>query len=110
MASVNILADGSRTEGEIFWIREGVAVIGRTEGQILIPHDPNISSRHAEIVRRHTEGKYTWHINDLESQNGVFLRVTSRTLSHNDAFMIGQRLFRLDTVSQAEVYPVFRTV
>lgn len=101
IASLKVLADGSRTDGETYWIREGTVVIGRTEGQIVIAHDPNISSRHAEVVRRNLDGKYTWHITDLDSKSGVFVRVRSHQLKNNDVFMIGQRLFRLDLASGA---------
>ncbi|HXN30265.1 MAG TPA: FHA domain-containing protein, partial [Polyangiaceae bacterium] len=45
--------------------------IGRTEGSILFADDPFVSPRHARIVARGGE----FFVRDLESTNGVFVRI-----------------------------------
>jgi pSer/pThr/pTyr-binding forkhead associated (FHA) protein len=69
-------------------------VIGRTEGDILIPHDPMISSRHAEIVRFLDGGRYRWRLTDLRSTNGTFVRLNTFQLKHNQEILIGSHRFR----------------
>src|SRR4051794_27294332 len=50
MALLNVLDDGCDT-GEVLRIRTASFVIGRIEGDLIIPHDEGISGRHAEINR-----------------------------------------------------------
>jgi len=47
--------------------------IGRSEGDILIPDDPYLSPRHARVAFRGARA----YIRDLNSVNGLFLRVSS---------------------------------
>jgi pSer/pThr/pTyr-binding forkhead associated (FHA) protein len=49
--------------------------LGRLEGQILFPEDPYISPRHARIVARGAD----LYLRDLESTNGVFMRIPYQT-------------------------------
>jgi hypothetical protein len=44
-----VLDDGEQESGEVHRLRAGVTLIGRVEGQIQLPHDALVSSRHAEI-------------------------------------------------------------
>jgi len=48
--------------------------LGRTEGSILFPDDQFVSPRHARIVSRGGE----FFVRDLESTNGVFVRIPFR--------------------------------
>ena len=50
-------------------------MIGRTEGDVLIPHDDMISGQHAELTRRQEPGRCRWHLADLNSRNGTYVRV-----------------------------------
>ena len=45
--------------------------LGRTEGNIQFPDDPFVSPRHARIVARRGE----FFVRDLESTNGIFVRI-----------------------------------
>ena len=54
---LTLLDDGDLTGGETIRLREAVTVIGRTEGDIRLPHDPLVSGRHAEIVREGACGR-----------------------------------------------------
>ena len=65
---VLITRDGS--EGPSYSLG-AVADLGRTEGNILFPDDQFVSPRHARIVARGGE----FFVRDLESTNGVFVRI-----------------------------------
>jgi pSer/pThr/pTyr-binding forkhead associated (FHA) protein len=102
MALLCILDDG-RADGELVRLRADRCVIGRTEGDVVIPHDGMISGRHAEIVRQKTPAGYRWTLNDLGSTNGTFVRV-GRTVLHPQAEIIvgrGRYRFEAGTVEQA---------
>jgi pSer/pThr/pTyr-binding forkhead associated (FHA) protein len=49
--------------------------IGRAEGQIVFPDDQYVSPRHARIVAR----KGSLYVRDLDSTNGVFMRIPFAT-------------------------------
>lgn len=99
MARVCVLDDG-RDDGQWFRIRTESFVIGRSEGDCQIPHDPLIGPRHAEIVRTVENGKYVWHLNDLLSPSGTFVQVPRRPLKHGAELWLGSRRYRF------ELYPV----
>jgi pSer/pThr/pTyr-binding forkhead associated (FHA) protein len=65
---VLIARDG--TEGPSYPL-DASTDIGRTEGQILFSDDPYISPRHARVVARGA----AFFLVDLESTNGIFMRV-----------------------------------
>jgi pSer/pThr/pTyr-binding forkhead associated (FHA) protein len=71
-------------------------VIGRSEGDILIPHDGMISTRHAELIRQQNRGSWRWILNDLGSTNGTYVRVSSGILRHEQEFLIGRTRYRFD--------------
>ena len=50
MAMLCLLDDG-REDGEWIRLRKDVTTIGRTEGDIVVPHDTAMSGRHAAIQR-----------------------------------------------------------
>ncbi|HZZ80394.1 MAG TPA: FHA domain-containing protein [Gemmataceae bacterium] len=95
MAMLCILDDG-RNEGEWIRLRQDVTVIGRTEGDIKIPHDGSMSSRHLAITRTAEKGRYRWHLSDLDSTNGIFVRVSKAILRHGQEIMIGGGRFRFE--------------
>jgi pSer/pThr/pTyr-binding forkhead associated (FHA) protein len=86
MALVHVVDDGSE-EGETFRMREGLLTIGRSEGDIVIPHDISMSPRHACIERFATGG---WQLSDLESAGGTFVRVTTARLKHGSVIQLGR--------------------
>jgi pSer/pThr/pTyr-binding forkhead associated (FHA) protein len=99
MALLCIL-DDNREDGEWVRLRGERAAIGRSEGDILIPHDPMISGRHAELTRRLEDGQYSWHLTDLRSMNGTFVRVGSALLKHRQELLIGGHRYRFDAAPQ----------
>jgi pSer/pThr/pTyr-binding forkhead associated (FHA) protein len=96
LALLCILDDG-RDDGEWVRLRGDRVVIGRTEGDIRIPHDNMISSRHAELTRQSEGGRPRWYLTDLQSTNGTYVRAGSALLKHGQELLIGSRRYRFDT-------------
>lgn len=96
MALLCILDDG-REEGEWYRLRSERTVLGRSEGDIVIPHDTMMSSRHAEILRKLELGRYVWYLADLRSTNGTYVRVGNALLKHNQEMLIGGRRYRFES-------------
>jgi hypothetical protein len=92
---LTVLDDGSMEKGEEVRVRQETLTIGRTSGDVRIPHDPSISAPHAEIRRSPWLGGFQWHLHDLDSVNGTFV-MTGEAVLHDDAIIIlGSRRFRL---------------
>lgn len=94
MAVLTVFDDG-KADGEHFRLREGRFVIGRTEGDLLIPHDGMVSSRHVEITRQAVGGQQRWIITDLQSTNGLFVRVSRTVLADRAELLVGKGRYRL---------------
>jgi pSer/pThr/pTyr-binding forkhead associated (FHA) protein len=92
-AILQILDDG-RKSAEVLRLRSESCVIGRTEGDVKITHDLQISTRHAEITRVLNDGKYTWRLRDLASTNGTYVRVKAALLANDQEIIVGQHRFR----------------
>jgi hypothetical protein len=95
MALLCILDDG-KEDGEWWRVREDRLVIGRGEGDIVIPHDGMISSRHAELTRELEDGQHRWYLTDLKSTNGTYVRIGNALLKHGQELLIGSRRYRFD--------------
>lgn len=105
MGLLHVFDDGEST-GEVVRIRGGSFVIGRVEGDLVIPHDSGMSGRHAEIVRRNDgNGPWTWHLRDLGSTNGTFVRAAIILLEPGQEFMVGTRLLRFELTVPAVTNP-----
>lgn len=89
MALLCILDDG-KSDGEWVRLRADRTVIGRTDGDVRIPHDGLMSGRHAEIVRQPTRKGFRWILLDLGSTNGCFVRVGSTVLRHESELIVGR--------------------
>src|SRR5262249_17585279 len=81
MALLCVHDDGSE-DGEVFRLRTDRVVIGRSEGDIVIPHDTMMSSRHAELARQLDDGRQRWFLTDLQSTNGTYVRVSNAILKN----------------------------
>jgi len=100
MALLCILDDGDRDDGEWVRLRSDRVVIGRVEGDIVIPHDTMMSGRHAELTRQLENGRFRWYLTDLQSTNGTYIRVGNAHLKHNQEMLIGSRCYRFDAAPQ----------
>jgi hypothetical protein len=94
MAVLTVCDDG-KADGEQFRLRDGRFVIGRTEGDLLVPHDGMISSRHVEITRQSVSGQQRWVITDLQSTNGLFVRISRTLLTDQSELLVGKGRYRL---------------
>jgi pSer/pThr/pTyr-binding forkhead associated (FHA) protein len=94
LATLTILDDGSREEGETIRIRSKSFVIGREKGDVTIPFDNDMSSQHAELRCYFQNGEYRWYLIDLASTNGTFLRAYRATLAKDHEILLGSRWYR----------------
>lgn len=93
MASLKIFHDGMQAF-TMTHIMADRFTIGRSEGDLLIPHDLQISSRHVEIERQHKDGNYRWFLADLGSRNGTFVQIERAPLRDQDELLIGRNSYR----------------
>jgi pSer/pThr/pTyr-binding forkhead associated (FHA) protein len=92
---LTVLDDGSQERGEDHRLRNDVCSIGRTNADLRIPHDPSISGTHAEIRRTPWKGGHQWHLHDLASVNGTFVRCVQAVFHGSAIVILGSRRFRL---------------
>ena len=89
MGLLKVYHDGMRS-CEVRVIVKSQFVLGRDTGDYVVPHDPQVSGRHAEIQRRqYPGGRWRWHLVDLDSTNGTFVRVDRARLKHDDELFLG---------------------
>ncbi len=93
MAVVKLFHDGEQTFNPSPVMTDRFR-IGRTEGDLVVPHDFWMSGRHAEIQRRKIGKSFHWFLVDLNSTNGTFVRADFAALKHNDELFIGQERYR----------------
>ena len=88
--------DDAKSEGEVVRIRTDRFVIGRSEGDLRIPHDELISARHVEVTRLRVGEAYRWVITDLQATNGLFVRVSRTVLADKAEFLVGKGCYRFE--------------
>lgn len=92
---LTLLDDGAHESGEDIRLRTEVFAMGRTAGDLRLPHDPSVSSAHAEIRRTPWHGGYQWTLHDVGSLNGTFARCTRAILHDAAVVILGSRRFRV---------------
>jgi pSer/pThr/pTyr-binding forkhead associated (FHA) protein len=95
VALLTVLDDG-KSDGEVVRLRTDRFVIGRSEGDFLIPHDSLISARHMEITRHRAGEQYRWVLTDLQTTNGLFIRCSRIALADQAEFLVGKGLYRFE--------------
>lgn len=95
VAVLTVLDDG-KMDGEVIRIRDHRFVIGRTEGDLRIPIDGRISSRHAEITLQTVGGLHLWVVTDLQSTHGMFVRISRTVLADKAEFLVGNGRYRFE--------------
>ena len=91
------VCDDFEPEGELVRVRSERFVIGRSEGDLVIPHDPLISGRHLEITRQKHAGVWRWIVTDLQSTNGIYVRVSKSALGGKAEFLVGKGRYRFES-------------
>jgi pSer/pThr/pTyr-binding forkhead associated (FHA) protein len=98
-----VLLDKDGTDRKPFLIAGDTLDIGAREGDVILDTDPFISPRHARISRDRSGGPGAHCVLDLDSTNGVYLKLRTRwTLADGDLILLGQQVLRFDTVKEAE--------
>lgn len=92
LALLHVVDDG-REDGETIRLRGDHLLIGRTEGDVTIPHDITMSPRHA-LLECETGG--VWQLSDAGSASGTFVRVLSARLHDGSCLQLGATRFRFD--------------
>jgi hypothetical protein len=92
---VTVLDDGCRDIGEDRRLRGEVTTIGRRRGDIQVSSDASMSHLHAEIRRTTANGVHHWHLRDMGSTNGTFVRCQTGTLHDQAIMIVGRGRFRL---------------
>jgi pSer/pThr/pTyr-binding forkhead associated (FHA) protein len=90
------ILDDASDEGEWVRLRGDKVVIGRVDGDIIIPHDSLISSRHAELARTESKGRMVWQLRDLNSTNGTYVRISTAVVESGQQILLGGRYYRFD--------------
>lgn len=93
MATIELLDDG-RDSGEIFRLRTDRTILGRTGADISIPHDSQVSGTHVAIQRRQADGEWQWILEDLQSTNGTFLRVSRCSMAGTNTVLLGAHRYK----------------
>ena len=103
---LTVLDDGSLEQGEDVRLRREQCSIGRTSGDVQLPNDSSVSGNHAEIRRTSWNGGFQWHLHDLNSVNGTFVRCVRAVLHQNAVLILGARRFRLRNPLKPNSMPV----
>jgi pSer/pThr/pTyr-binding forkhead associated (FHA) protein len=100
MALVHVIDDG-REDGEIVRMRGDRLVVGRVDGDVVIPHDLFMSPTHASLERLPEGG---WRLADLGSATGTFVRVDRARLRHERMIQVGSTRLRFHEVDLTEAW------
>lgn len=105
MALVHVIDDG-RDGGETVRMRGDRLLIGRHEGDIVVPHDLLMAPRHAAIERL-PDGH--WQLVDLGGGGGTFVRVTRARLRDGSELLVGATRLLLRVIDLTEAWLIERT-
>jgi pSer/pThr/pTyr-binding forkhead associated (FHA) protein len=105
MALVHVIDDG-RDGGETVRVRGDRCVIGRHEGDIVVPHDILMAARHAAIERM-PDGH--WQLVDLGGGGGTFVRVTRARLRDGSELLVGATRLQFRVIDLTEAWLIQRS-
>lgn len=106
MALLHVIDDGRET-GETVRVRGDRVVIGRHEGDVVVPHDLLMGPRHAAIERT-PDG--SWQLVDLGTGGGTFVRVTQARLRDGGELVVGSTRLVLREVDLTEAWLLERSL
>jgi pSer/pThr/pTyr-binding forkhead associated (FHA) protein len=91
-----VLVKADTGDGLAYQLSGTEHIVGRTDGAILFPDDPLLSPQHANFVYRDNK----LHVSDLDSTNGVFIRIHSPVKMESGAsFLIGEQLLQIEALA-----------
>ena len=96
------VCDDGQNEGETIRLRSERFVVGRSVGNLKLPFDGLISGKHFEITRQRHAGKWRWIVTDLQSTNGLFVRITRSLLGTRAEFLVGKGRYRFETPQDSD--------
>ncbi|MFM8377797.1 MAG: FHA domain-containing protein [Planctomycetia bacterium] len=98
LALLHVVDDGHE-DGETIRLRADRLEIGRTEGDVTIPHDISMSTRHA-VLECGPGG--TWLLSDAGSAGGTYVRVMAARLHDGSCLQLGASKLRFDAAAGTE--------
>lgn len=100
-----LVVDDAGEGGEVVRLRGDRFVIGRTEGDLAIPHDISMAARHAQLERLSDGG---WQLSDLDSgpDRGTFARATNAKLKNGKVIQLGSTRLRFESLDLTEAWLV----
>lgn len=101
-----MVMDDSQRSAEVIRIRTSPFRIGRQAGDLVIPLDGLMSASHAEVYLKQSNGKLQWHLKDLDSTNGTFVRVTELLLKPSRCLLIGGTRYRFEAATIPTASPI----
>ena len=88
-----VVIKGEGSDGTTYHLQGVATTLGRSQGDISFPDDPFLSPAHARFTSQ--DGRL--FVQDLESVNGVFVRIRQPTvLRDGDHLLVGEELLRVD--------------
>src|SRR4029077_17368077 len=66
------------------------------DGDVRIPHDNMMSTRHAEIVREADQNGWRFVLADLQSTNGTYVRHSRVPFKHGNEILVGSTVLRFE--------------
>jgi pSer/pThr/pTyr-binding forkhead associated (FHA) protein len=87
-----VVIKGEGGDGATYHLQGTTTLIGRNQGDVTFVEDPFLSPEHAKFTSQN--GRL--FVQDLESANGVFIRIKKPTpLKDEDYLLVGEQLLRL---------------
>lgn len=88
-----VVIKGEGGDGATYHLQGTTTTIGRSSGEITFAEDPFLSPEHAKFTAQNSR----LFVQDLESANGVFLRIKRPVpLGDGSHFLVGEQLLRVE--------------
>jgi len=83
------------TSGSVHCSLRSTMTIGRVDCDVSFPHDVYLTAEHCRIERK----EYSYHLVDMKSRNGTFIRLKGPALlDEGELFLVGRQLLRVEAL------------